>query len=71
MDLSDVLMSKRVPYVEIARRAGISRTTLLKIRRSPEEAQLRKLRAICQAMGYNLVLSLEPMSNERIDNATD
>ncbi len=60
MDLTDILSSnRRMSFEEIARRAKISRTTLFKIRQSPGKTQIDTMRAVCNAMGYNLVLSVE------------
>lgn len=60
MDLTDILTSnRRMSYEEIARKANISRTTLFKIRQAPGKTQIDTMRAVCKAMGYNLVLSLE------------
>jgi DNA-binding phage protein len=53
------LNDRRVSYTQIARKAQISRTTLLKIRRDPEGAQLGTLRAIFEAMGYEMIISIQ------------
>lgn len=52
-------MTKEQTYTEIAKTSGISRNTIYNVRQNPERVTLRVLRLIVEAMGYNLVISLE------------
>lgn len=59
MEVEEILNSKRMTFSEIAERAGISRVTLYNIRQAPENVKLSTLKAICSAMGYSLIISVE------------
>jgi len=64
MVINDILDKNRVSFEEIAKKSGISRTTLFTIRQNPERAKLSTLRAIAAALGYRMVVSLEKEKND-------
>jgi DNA-binding phage protein len=57
-------MTKSETYTNVAIEAAVSRNTIYNVRQNPERATLGILRRIVEAMGYQLIIKLEKVSNE-------
>ena len=64
-----ITLEKRQTFTEIASRSGVSRNTVFSVRKDPERSTVKTLRKIFQAMGYNLILTIEPL--EKIETEKD
>lgn len=61
------LLDRRQTYKVIAKQCGVSRNTLLSVRKDPEKSSLRVLRKVALGMGYDLVLTFQKMEEKAID----
>lgn len=61
------LLDRRQTYKVIAEQCGVSRNTLLSVRKNPEKSSLRVLRKVALGMGYDLVLTFQKMEEKTID----
>lgn len=53
------VLDNRQPYKTIAKQCGVSRNTLLSVRKDPEKSSLRVLRKVALGMGYDLILTFQ------------
>lgn len=64
MEINDLFDDRTCNFRKVAKRSGLHYNTITNVRKDPEKSKVSTLRALAEAMGYKLILSLEKIEDK-------